>query len=115
MAPRGLTYRRAQDLRRTLTPPEVALWQALRARKLAGLRFRRQHPVGPWIVDFYCAERRLAVEVDGEVHGMGDLDRDARRDADLTRRGVRVMRFAARDVLHEIDGVVAMIASEAGV
>ena len=58
-----------------MTPPEVALWQALRSRQL-NARFRRQHPIGPWIVDFYCTERRLALEVDGWSHNVGDPARD---------------------------------------
>ena len=97
-----------------MTPPEIALWQALRSRQAGGFRFRRQHPVGPWIVDFYCAERKVAAEVDGWCHNMGEIGRDERRDADLARRGVRVVRFAATEVLHDLDGVVRTIAAELG-
>jgi very-short-patch-repair endonuclease len=92
----------------------VVLWQALRSRQAGGLRFRRQHPIGPWIVDFYCAEHRLAVEVDGWSHNMGELGYDERRDADLARRGVRVVRFAAMDVMEALDGVLASILAELG-
>ena len=109
----GLTLRRARALRAVMTPPEAALWRALRSRGVGGLRFRRQHPIGPWIVDFYCAEVGLAVEVDGESHAMGDPGRDTRRDADLDRRGVRVLRVAACDVLREIDGVLITIQAAA--
>ena len=111
MPPSGLTLRRARVLRHAMTPPEVALWQALRSRQL-NARFRRQHPIGPWIVDFYCTERRLALEVDGWSHNMGDPARDGRRDADLARRGVRVLRFAASDVLTNLDGVVRSVQVE---
>ena len=97
-----------------MTPPEVALWKALRNRQLGGHRFRRQHPVGPWIVDFFCAELGVAVEVDGESHAMGDPGYDARRDADLSMRGVRVVRLATNDVLQEIDGVLVRIRAELG-
>jgi very-short-patch-repair endonuclease len=92
-----------------MTLPEVLLWQGLKARQADGFKFRRQHPVGPWILDFYCREHRLAVEVDGWSHNMGELGRDERRDADLARRGVRVMRFAAGEVLESVDDVVATI------
>ncbi len=95
-----------------MAAPEIALWQALRSRALDGYRFRRQHPVGPWIVDFYCAKVRLAVEVDGWCHNMGEVGRDERRDADLARRGVRVVRFAATDVLHDLDGVIRSLEAE---
>ena len=97
-----------------MTPPEIALWQALRSRQAGGFRFRRQHPVGPWIVDFYCAERKVAAEVDGWCYNVGEIGRDERRDADLARRGVRVVRFAATEVLHDLDGVVGTIAAELG-
>ena len=63
--------RHATRLRRAMTPPEIALWLALR-RNDAGLRFRRQYPAGPYVLDFYCAPARLAIEIDGEVHARGD-------------------------------------------
>jgi very-short-patch-repair endonuclease len=110
MPPPGLTLRRARELRRAMTPPEIALWQALRSRRLGGFRFRRQHPLGPWILDFYCAERRLAVEVDGGSHNMGEIGRDERRDADLARRGVDVLRISASEVRADLDGVLATVA-----
>ncbi len=95
-----------------MTLPEVRLWQGLKARQANGLKFRRQHPVGPWILDFYCPVHRLAVEVDGWSHNMGALGYDERRDADLARRGVRVMRFSAGEVLASVDDVVATILAE---
>jgi very-short-patch-repair endonuclease len=114
MISKGLTLRRAQDLRRAMTPPEIKLWQALRSQQTGGWRFRRQHPLGPWIVDFYCLEQKLAIEVDGWSHNMGELGRDERRDADLGRRGVRVIRFTATDVMKNLDGVVETIIAELG-
>ena len=62
------TRKRARELRRELTPIEAILWQRLRSRRLAGLKFRRQHPVGPFITDFYFAERKLIIEIDGDTH-----------------------------------------------
>ena len=106
------TYGRARELRRQMTLPEVLLWQALRKRQLARFRFRRQHPIGPYILDFYCPAARLAVEVDGREHEIADqLRHDARRDAWLARRGVRVMRVPATGVLRddELEGVLIAI------
>jgi very-short-patch-repair endonuclease len=108
----GKTLRHARELRHAMTLPEVLLWQGLKSRQAGGFKFRRQHPVGPWILDFYCKEHQLAVEVDGWSHNMGELGYDERRDADLARRGVRVMRFAAGDVLASVDDVVATILAQ---
>ncbi len=110
------TSKRARTLRREMTLPEVVLWQALRGRRLKGLRFRRQHPVGQYILDFYCPSARLAVEVDGMAHDFVEQAvHDARRDAWLSERGVRVLRFQARDVLGEdgLEGVLMAIAGAA--
>ena len=105
--------RTARRLRRAMTPPEIALWQALR-RNHAGLRFRRQYPAGPYILDFYCAPARLAIEVDGEAHDRGDRPaRDAERDRWLAAQGVTVLRYAARDVMAEVDGIASQIVAEA--
>jgi very-short-patch-repair endonuclease len=94
------TFSRARALRRDMSLPEVILWQTLPKGKLAGLRFRRQHPIGPYILDFYCPSARLAVEVDGFAHDTGArLRRDERRQAWLTERGVTVLRIRASDIL----------------
>ena len=103
----------ARELRRTMTLPEGLLWQVLRKRP-GGFKFRRQHPVGPFVVDFYCAAKRLAIEVDGEVHSMGDNPaHDARRDGYLKAQGLRIIRFDAADVFHNMDAVVKAILAEA--
>jgi very-short-patch-repair endonuclease len=108
------TVRRARQLRREMTPPEARLWMALRGRQAAGLRFRRQHPIGPFVLDFYCDGAKLAVEVDGFAHVTGDgPQRDVRRDDWLAARGVRTLRIDARDVRDELDGVVGLIVSVA--
>ena len=104
------TLRRARALRGAMSLPEVLLWQELRRLALEDLRFRRQHPFGPYILDFYCAEARLAVEVDGESHNVADRpERDARRDAWLERRGVRVLRLPATVVLRDMDSALLTI------
>jgi very-short-patch-repair endonuclease len=113
-APRE-TIELAKRLRREMSPPETRLWTALRGRKADGLRFRRQHPIGPYVLDFYCDSARLAVEVDGHAHLMGDRPRrDERRDAWLAARGIRSLRIDARDVRDELDGVVDLIVAAAG-
>ncbi|RZJ38751.1 MAG: endonuclease domain-containing protein [Brevundimonas sp.] len=104
------TYAFAKRLRRPLTPPEARLWTHVRAHRLQGHKFRRQHPVGPYILDFYCAAARLAVEVDGRVHEHPDqITNDQRRTRWLASRGIRVMRIAAHDVRDELDGVLGFI------
>ncbi|WP_292063343.1 endonuclease domain-containing protein [Brevundimonas sp. UBA7664] len=104
------TIARARQIRRRLTLPEVILWSALRGRRLGGARFRRQHPVGPYILDFYCVEARLAVEIDGRVHEHPDqLAHDQRRTEWLRLRGISVCRIAARDVLGNLEGVLISI------
>ena len=104
-----LAVKRARSLRRHMSLPEVLLWRALRGGRL-GVKFRRQHPVADYILDFYCCEARLAVEVDGMSHGMGGVAfHDARRDSRLAERGIRVVRLAARIVLKDIDVALATI------
>ena len=101
--------KRARELRRKMSLPEVLLWQQLRKRP-DGLKFRKQFPIGEMTVDFACLERRLIIEVDGEEHSFGDQPRrDAARDAVLQRQGFRVMRIAGRDVLRNMDGVLRFI------
>ena len=107
------TIARARQLRKTMTLPEVMLWQSLRLRP-GGFKFRRQHPAGQYIVDFFCAQATLVIEVDGIVHSMGDQPaRDEQRDATLRAQGVEVLRVAAVDILHDITNVVAGIIATA--
>ena len=84
--------------------PEGLLWREVRGGRL-GHKFRRQVPMGPYVVDFYCPAAKLIVELDGEVHG-DRLVEDAERTAWLEARGYRVVRFAAVDVLANLEGVV---------
>ncbi|MBY0284666.1 MAG: endonuclease domain-containing protein [Sphingomonas sp.] len=101
--------RNARQLRRKMSLPEVLLWQQLR-QSPGGHRFRRQHPGGPYDLDFYCAPARLAIEVDGEAHDYGDRPaRDAERDAWLEGQGVRVLRISAKAVLTDLDAVIRLI------
>ncbi|HEY2737114.1 MAG TPA: endonuclease domain-containing protein [Thermoanaerobaculia bacterium] len=103
------TIVQARRLRRKMTPPEAKLWMSLR-RHATGLKFRRQHPLGLYVLDFYCHSARLAVEVDGIVHERADNpERDARRDDWFDRQGIRTLRVAAADVRDDLDGVIALI------
>lgn len=103
------TVSRARSLRRRMTPPEARLWVALR-RKAQGLRFRRQHPVGPYVLDFYCDAAKLAVEVDGQMHWIDDRqDRDAERDTWLALRGIRTLRISAGLIFEDLDAALRMI------
>jgi very-short-patch-repair endonuclease len=95
----------AKALRQTLTPPEALLWTRLRARQPDGPRIRRQHPVGPYVADFYCADARLVIEVDGWGHNMGDRpQRDERRDAWMAEHGLTVLRYPADEVMRDPTG-----------
>lgn len=116
MGPDPKTLTRARDLRKRMSPPEVYLWSRLKGQRSPDRPvFRRQHPFGPFILDFYCAKARLAVEVDGWMHGTGDEpDYDRRRDAWLYRQGVRVVRYAASEVLKNPDEVARCVMVMAG-
>ena len=99
----------AKDNRRHMTDSEVRLWIELRNR-LLGVSFRRQHPVGPYILDFACVAIRLAIELDGSQHL--DSAGDALRDAFLRQQGWTVLRFWSADALLDIDSIVAAISRE---
>ena len=91
--------------------PEVLLWQQLRKR-INGIQFRRQHPAGPYVLDFYCATANLAVEVDGEAHNSRErAERDVARDEWLASQDVQVLRIPATEVLKNIDGVLQAISA----
>ena len=111
-----LTLKRARKFRRTMTLPEVLLWERIRGGRLNGLRFRRQNPIGPYILDFYCASARVAVEIDGAGHNHeSQWAHDKRRDRWLGENRIRVLRTPARDILNDeaIEGVVVSIADAA--
>jgi very-short-patch-repair endonuclease len=108
------TRRRAVELRRNATTPEQLLWSILSRRQLGGLKFRRQHPIEPYIVDFYCSSANLVIELDGESHeGRQIYDKD--RAGQLTKLGVRILRFTNDDVIHNLEGVAEVILREAGI
>jgi very-short-patch-repair endonuclease len=98
----------ARNLRERATVAEKILWNELRGRKLDGMKFRRQHALGPFVVDFCCAEQRLVIEVDGEIHDE-QRDQDAARSEHLSQYGYHVLRFTNQQVLHEIAAVLEAI------
>lgn len=104
----------ARRLRRNKSLPEVLLWTELRGRP-QGVKFRKQHPVGDYVLDFYCVAKRLAVEIDGIAHDMGDRPaRDDRRDAWLRAHGIEVLRLAAGDVLSDVKSTADRIVRYCG-
>jgi len=99
-----------RTLRKNQTDAEKKLWTILRNRQLKGIKFRRQFPVGGYIVDFYCPEYRLAIEADGGQHyELKGRQRDELRTKKLNRLGVEIVRFSDRDILTNIDGVYEAI------
>ncbi|MBN1396012.1 MAG: endonuclease domain-containing protein [Pirellulales bacterium] len=106
--------RRARDLRQTGTPPEQLLWLALRNGQIGGLKFRRQHPVGRYVVDFYCRDAKLVVEVDGMSH-IDKMRQDAARTAFIESEGLRILRVTNEDVMRDLDAVTRKIAELCGV
>jgi adenine-specific DNA-methyltransferase len=99
---------RAKQLRQQPTDAETRLWSRLRRKQLDGLRFRRQAPLGPYVVDFFCPDAKLIIEVDGGQHA-GRQAYDTRRTTWLEERGYRVLRFWNNEVLENTDGVLSEI------
>lgn len=103
MAATDKAYKNARKLRRELSLPEKLLWVRLRG---SDVRFRRQHPIGPYVLDFYCPAAKMAIEVDGAAHDFGDRPkRDEVRTECLTSHGIEVLRIPAKDVLADPDQV----------
>ena len=100
----------ARNLRRNMTGAERTLWSRLRQSQMEGLSFRRQHPIGNYIVDFWCSAVKLVVELDGGQHGLSENQiKDAERSQILTERGITVLRFWNPDVMQNIEGTLATI------
>jgi very-short-patch-repair endonuclease len=101
---------RRKELRRDLTPAEASLWKILQRSQVCGKKFRRQHSVGNYILDFYCPECRLAVELDGQTHFYTKTwENDCRRTEYLERLQIRVLRFENRDVFEHLEWVLRTI------
>ncbi len=100
-------------MRRRLTPPEARLWACLKGGKLKGFKFRRQHPIERYVLDFYCVAAKVAIEVDGAIHETAQQSaHDARRTEWLETQGIRVLRYPALAIRDNLDGVLAHILAE---
>jgi very-short-patch-repair endonuclease len=104
--------KQARQLRREQTEAEEILWQALRNRQLDGMKFRRQHPLGRFIVDYCCLERRLVIELDGSIHDV-QMERDEERSYHLRAEGYTILRFANDHVMRDLHSVLAIIHDDA--
>jgi len=108
----NLAYQKSirRTLRSNLTPAEALLWKALQRSQLAGRKFRRQHGIGPYVVDFYCSAEKLVVELDGAGHFTASGEaQDMERDAYLGNLGLKVLRFENKLVVQHIESVLAAI------
>ncbi len=100
----------AKELRKNGTEAEAILWERLRKKAVEGFRFCRQHPIGPYIADFFCNEALLVIEVDGGIHFKVELqNRDRLRDAAMKKHGLRILRFTNQEVEIDLDEVVKRI------
>jgi very-short-patch-repair endonuclease len=102
---RNITLKR--KLRLEMTPAEKKLWLQLRAKQLSGFKFRRQHGIGPYIVDFYCPQKNLVIEVDGDIHAQKEqIARDKEKESYLKELGLQIIRYQNDDVLTNLKGVM---------
>jgi very-short-patch-repair endonuclease len=108
-----MTIERAKQLRRNMTDPERKLWYELRRSNLGGARFRRQAPIGPYVVDFVSFQHRLVIELDGATH-VDAVKYDEKRAGYLAGHGYRVVRFWNNDVMANIESVLSEIARHLG-
>jgi len=99
--------KKRQYLRNNMTKAEIVLWSKLKGKQLNGLKFRRQHGINNYVVDFYCPELKLAIEIDGDVHAYDSrIAYDKQRQKDIEALGIKVLRYANTDVLNNIEGVL---------
>ena len=102
--------KRRQSLRKNMTTPEILIWQKIRDRQLFNYKFRRQYSVDLYVVDFYCAEKKLAIEIDGDTHYTDDAKiYDKLRSEFIQTRGIKIIRFTNREVMKNIIGVLEEI------
>jgi|WetSurMetagenome_2_1015567.scaffolds.fasta_scaffold726902_1 very-short-patch-repair endonuclease len=111
VVPQPQIQQRARELRKNLTPAEQKLWQHLRRGQIDGLHWRKQHAVGTYIVDFFCAKAKLVVEIDGDSHA-DQIEYDEARTAYLNELGYTVIRFTNREVFNQGEAGVQQIADE---
>jgi very-short-patch-repair endonuclease len=98
----------ARELRKNATPAEIFLWRYLDNKGMCGYKFRRQHPIDGFIIDFYCPKERLAIEIDGKIHDF-QKEQDRERQMIIESKGIDFLRFSNTDVMHDTDRVLKMI------
>lgn len=99
-----------QKLRKNMPTPEILLWNKLRGKQLNGLKFRRQYSIGNYIIDFYCPERRLAIEIDGDSHYSAQAEiKDKKRDYFVEEHGITTLRFTNKEIINNLEGVLINI------
>src|SRR5271157_868586 len=104
------SFNMAYSLRKRMTEAEKVLWNKLKNRKLDGLKFRRQHPIHYYVADFYCHEKKLIIEVDGDIHKNQPIrEHDENRSAEFERLGIKVIRFINEMVLNSLEDVIESI------
>jgi very-short-patch-repair endonuclease len=102
--------KKRQYLRKNMTKAEIILWSKLKGKHLKGLKFRRQYGINNYVVDFYCPELRLAIELDGNIHGYNSrIAYDMQRQRDIEALGIKVLRYTNNDVIKNIEGVLSDI------
>jgi very-short-patch-repair endonuclease len=103
-------FTNAKELRKIQTEAEIKLWDEIRNRKLNGLKFRRQHPIGNYILDFYCHEKRLGIEIDGNIHLTEEnIEYDKYRTYELKELGVTIIRFRNEEVIESLEKIKEVI------
>jgi len=106
-------YAKAKHLRKNMTEAETLLWEQLRASRLGGYKFRRQHPIGIYIADFYCHQKKLAIELDGRQHNQpAAQEYDNARTRQLQLSQIKVLRFTNQQVLKHLDQIIEEVAKE---
>ena len=101
---------RAKELKKRETKAEKILWEYLRAKKINGFKFRRQHPIERFVVDFYCHKAKLVIEIDGSIHNLEDvIERDKGRAAEIEKYDLKIIRFRNEEVVNKIEYVIEEI------
>ena len=104
------TFDKARLLRNNMTEAEKIVWEKLKNRKVFKARFRRQHPIGSFIVDFYCHEYKLAIEIDGEIHLKTEVNEyDDGRSHDIEKLGIKILRFTNNEVFKNLNKIIVEI------
>ena len=106
----SFTFQKAEELRKRMTEAETVLWEALRNNNLSGLKFRRQHPIARFIVDFYCHKYKLVIELDGSIHNLREVaENDRNREEELKDFGLNILRFTNEQVINDLEYVLQTI------